>query len=150
MGSSSLTGGLTPGPLHWECRVLATAPPEKSLYMYFKHYFTQPILISVCPFLCSSFLPVSVSSCRIIFFLPENSRSVFQCRCAGNEFSQFCLSRNVSFAFKKCSIVLVVTTASADSAAATVDSETITLNSGTLQTFEILPVSNYFKKPYDV
>uniref|UniRef100_A0A8C2RV00 Cyclin D binding myb like transcription factor 1 n=1 Tax=Capra hircus TaxID=9925 RepID=A0A8C2RV00_CAPHI len=36
-------------------------------------------------------------------------------------------------------IVLVLTTASADSAAATVDSETITLNSGTLQTFEILP-----------
>lgn len=52
--------------------------------------------------------------------------------------------------FKKCFIVLVLTTASADSAAATVDSETITLNSGTLQTFEILPVSNYFKKPYDV
>lgn len=32
--------------------------------------------------------------------------------------------------------------ASADSPAATVDSETITLNSGTLQAFEILPVSN--------
>lgn len=32
--------------------------------------------------------------------------------------------------------------ASTDSPAATVDSETITLNSGTLQTFEILPVSN--------
>lgn len=31
--------------------------------------------------------------------------------------------------------------ASTDSPAATVDSETITLNSGTLQTFEILPVS---------
>lgn len=33
--------------------------------------------------------------------------------------------------------------ASTDSPAATVDSETITLNSGTLQTFEILPVSNW-------
>lgn len=32
--------------------------------------------------------------------------------------------------------------ASTDSPAATVDSETITLNSGTLQAFEILPVSN--------
>ena len=51
------------------------------------------------------------------------------------------------FIFTKCLfIVLVLTTASADSPAATVDSETITLNSGTLQTFEILPVSNYFKK----
>lgn len=32
--------------------------------------------------------------------------------------------------------------ASTDSPAATLDSETITLNSGTLQTFEILPVSD--------
>lgn len=39
-------------------------------------------------------------------------------------------------------LVLVLTTASTDSSAATVDSETITLNSGTLQAFEILPVSN--------
>lgn len=39
-------------------------------------------------------------------------------------------------------VALVLPTASTDSPAATVDSETITLNSGTLQTFEILPVSN--------
>jgi len=36
-------------------------------------------------------------------------------------------------------VVLVPTTASTESPAATVDSETITLNSGTLQAFEILP-----------
>lgn len=39
-------------------------------------------------------------------------------------------------------VVLVPTIASTESPAATVDSETITLNSGTLQAFEILPVSN--------
>lgn len=39
-------------------------------------------------------------------------------------------------------IALSLITASTDSPAATVDSETITLNSGTLQAFEILPVSN--------
>lgn len=38
--------------------------------------------------------------------------------------------------------VQITHVSSTDSPAATVDSETITLNSGTLQTFEILPVSN--------
>ena len=45
-------------------------------------------------------------------------------------------------------IVLPLTTASTDSPAASVDSETITLNSGTLQTFEILPVSNTWDNSY--
>lgn len=45
-------------------------------------------------------------------------------------------------------IFLVLTTASTDSPAASVDSETITLNSGTLQTFEILPVSNTSDNSY--
>lgn len=45
-------------------------------------------------------------------------------------------------------IVLLLTTASTDSPAASVDSETITLNSGTLQTFEILPVSNTWDTSY--
>lgn len=44
-------------------------------------------------------------------------------------------------------IVLVLATASADSTAAAVDSETITLNSGALQTFEILPVSSRLTEP---
>lgn len=44
--------------------------------------------------------------------------------------------------------VLVPTIASTESPAATVDSETITLNSGTLQTFEILPVSNTSQNRY--
>ena len=26
--------GSNPGPLHWDCRVLATGPPEKSLYIF--------------------------------------------------------------------------------------------------------------------
>lgn len=43
-------------------------------------------------------------------------------------------------------VVFVPTTASTESPAATVDSETITLNSGTLQAFEILPVSNTSQK----
>lgn len=45
-------------------------------------------------------------------------------------------------------VVLALTTASTDSPAAPVDSETITLNSGTLQTFEILPVSNISQSRY--
>lgn len=51
---------------------------------------------------------------------------------------------NMSFIY----FVLVLTIASTESPAATVDSETITLNSGTLQTFEILPVSNTAQNRY--
>ena len=35
MGSNSPTKNLTPGPLHWEHRVLATGPPRKSQFHNF-------------------------------------------------------------------------------------------------------------------
>ena len=40
--------GLNPGPLHWEHRVLATGPPEKSLIFFLKYsVFLTPVLSSL-------------------------------------------------------------------------------------------------------
>lgn len=67
------------------------------------------------------------------------SRQITQCRIACRI---TVYQGNVNLQSILFSVVLVLPTASTDPPAATVDSETITLNSGTLQTFEILPVSN--------
>ena len=46
VGSSFPDKGLNPGPLHWECRVLATEPPGKSLGGFL---LTFPPIFMLCP-----------------------------------------------------------------------------------------------------
>ena len=58
--SSSPTGDWTPGPLHWECEVLATGPPGKCLYHFLASTYKWYRMISI--FLCELSLkfPVEV------------------------------------------------------------------------------------------
>ena len=60
VGSSSPTGDWTPGPLHWECEVLATGPPRKCLYHFLASTYKWYRMISI--FLCELSLkfPVEV------------------------------------------------------------------------------------------
>ena len=59
MGSSSLPRGLNPGPLHWECGVLAGGPPGKSLIL--------PVLI--CTSLISLWLRAILTVFSILYLL---------------------------------------------------------------------------------
>ena len=60
MGSVSLTRNWTPGPLHWECRDLATGLPGKSLLITLI-CFSLPASEDKHLFICS--LAIRISSC---------------------------------------------------------------------------------------
>ena len=80
MGSNSPDRGLNPGPLHWECGLLPTGPPGKSLAPFtlafsllsyslsYQHVYVYKIFFSE-PFQCKfkTSCPFSTKSFRVNF-----------------------------------------------------------------------------------
>ena len=65
MGSSSLTRNRTPGPLHWELRVLATGSPGKSHSINSWKFNCEMNMAAFLGVIAASILPLASLSCSV-------------------------------------------------------------------------------------